>query len=75
MNWQPIETCPADDTVFFAWYYKPSEAAAKNGANSYWAYGSGSKIMGSKMMKPIYTGILGGKPSHWALATPPTTGV
>ena len=71
MNWQPIKTCPADDMVIFASKYVPSEEAAKNGAQAFWTFGMGSKIIGSKMMKPIYTGILGGKPSHYAGINPP----
>jgi hypothetical protein len=64
IDWQPINTCPENDTVFFAAYYVPSEEAARNGATAFWNYGCGSKL------RRIYTGILG-HPSHWAAVTPP----
>jgi len=70
-GWQPIETCPDNEPVFFAWYCVPSEEAQRNGSQAYWTYGQGAKILSSNMINPLYTGILGGKPSHWMKITPP----
>lgn len=73
-EWQPIETCPDNEDVFFAAYIVPSDEAALHGSRPFWNYGSGRKICTQSIYtKPLYTGILGGKPSHWMLSKPPFT--
>ena len=63
INWLPIgdydyTTSPM---VLLAAYIVPSEAAAENGSESFWAYGIGSRIY-----KGCFSGILGSRPSHFA---------
>lgn len=71
-GWLPIEGCPVNETVLFTSHIVPSAEAARNGSPAMWVYGTGSKIVtAGRNNYTIYTGILGGEPSHYKLLTPP----
>lgn len=60
-KWEPIESAPKDaKQVFLAARIIPSDAAAKNGSEAYWSYGVGIYLWDGQ-----WSGILGGRPSHW----------
>ena len=66
INWQPIATAPRDEELFLAVYVEPSPAAAANGSRALWCYGTGRFIY-----EGLFSGILTGKPSHYAKLNPP----
>lgn len=59
-DWQPIETAPRDRDIMLAAFIEPSDEARRNGSREFWHYAIGRWMYGI-----TWTGILGGKPSHW----------
>lgn len=60
-GWLPISQHDGSDELFdLAFYYEPSAFAAMNGSVPFWCYSEGRKIYDGR-----FTGILGGKPTHF----------
>lgn len=71
LAWKQIEGANLDSETeyFLAWYYVPSEEAARNGAQAHWTYAIGRQYSVGR-----WTGILGGNPSHFCEIMPPDKG-
>jgi hypothetical protein len=59
-GWMPIETAPKNIILRLAAYITPSPAAFSNGSRPHWAFGEGRELWPGH-----WSGILGGRPSHW----------
>ena len=59
-GWLPIAMAQKGTVVKLASYYVPSTVAASNGSRAHWTFGEGRELW-----EVYWSGILGGKPSHW----------
>ena len=64
-EWQPIDTVPENQEVRFGGMVYASAAGNANGSSDIWCEGVGLKVVLSAHIRPIFTGILGGNPTHW----------
>lgn len=68
--WLSIDHYPIDGEPFvlLAAWIEPSEAAFANGQMPFWDYGFGRRY---SSVSEKFTGILGGRPSHFMFIEPP----
>lgn len=68
--WHPIAKYDFNNApeVFLAAFIEPSEAAFANGQMPFWDYGFGRRY---SSVSEKFTGILGGRPSHFMFIEPP----
>lgn len=64
MEWIDINSAPRDKEIELRTWYEPSTEAKRNGAKAHW-----SECTGHFIWEGLWSGVLGGKPSHWRKTT------